>query len=82
MENNRERARCCGAGGGVRAAFPDLANSIAYKRILEAKNTGAEIIVSCCPFCELSFKLINKEKNLGLQIKNITELVVESSRTI
>ena len=25
MERNREEARCCGAGGGVKTAFPDLA---------------------------------------------------------
>ena len=55
MERIREYAWCCGAGGGVREAYPDFANWTATERIEEAKSTGAEAIVSACPWCERNF---------------------------
>ena len=35
MENNRENSKCCGAGGGVKSAFPEIAKSIAKSRVKE-----------------------------------------------
>ncbi len=52
MEWNRELAACCGSGGGVRSAFPELAREIARKRADMAREVGAEAIVTCCPWCE------------------------------
>jgi len=47
MERNRENARCCGAGGGVRSAFPDLSAEIAKSRVEDAKDTGAKTLLTC-----------------------------------
>ncbi len=51
MKRNRENAWCCGAGGGVKSQFPDLAEDIAKERIIEALESGAEILTTSCPFC-------------------------------
>jgi len=51
MERNRNEQRCCGAGGGVKAGLPDLALGVAQDRIADAKATGAEVLISACPFC-------------------------------
>lgn len=51
MESNRENSRCCGAGGGVRFAFPDLSGEIARMRLDDAVKTGSRQLVTCCPFC-------------------------------
>jgi Fe-S oxidoreductase len=51
MVRNQECGYCCGAGGGVAAANPELAAWIAGERLREARSTGAEGLVSCCPFC-------------------------------
>jgi Fe-S oxidoreductase len=56
MTRNEENAFCCGGGGGVSAAFPDFALWTAKERVGEAKSTGAEAIVSSCPFCQSSFE--------------------------
>lgn len=56
MDDNRENSRCCGAGGGVRSAFPDLSLEIASMRLDDAKSTGAKSLVTCCPFCILNLK--------------------------
>ncbi len=51
MRTIKENTKCCGAGGGVKKAFPELALEIAKSRIEEAEETGAEYLVSICPFC-------------------------------
>ena len=43
MERIREYAWCCGAGGGVKEAYPEFSNWTATERIEEAKSTGAEL---------------------------------------
>ncbi|MEE9152068.1 MAG: (Fe-S)-binding protein [Thermoplasmata archaeon] len=73
MENHGYDSNCCGAGGGVRAAFPELSLEIGKKRIEEAKATGAEILVSSCPFCEEQFKTIG-----GMKIMDIIDAVWEA----
>jgi heterodisulfide reductase subunit D len=73
MVRNRHNAWCCGSGGGVRSAFKDLSSFAAQERIKEAKATGAEAIVSACPFCLSQFKTAIKNKEL--QAFDIVELV-------
>nr|HDO80286.1 (Fe-S)-binding protein [Candidatus Bathyarchaeota archaeon] len=51
MYRIKEDAWCCGSGGGVKAQYPDLALWTALERIKEAEATGAEAIVTSCPFC-------------------------------
>ena len=55
MERIKEYAWCCGAGGGVKEAYPEFSAWTATERIEEAKSTGAEAIVSACPWCERNF---------------------------
>lgn len=52
MEHCREDSLCCGAGGGVKSAFPDMAESIASRRMEEARDSGAELVITPCPFCK------------------------------
>jgi Fe-S oxidoreductase len=52
MERIREYSWCCGSGGGVREAYPDYSRWIAIERITEARATGAEALVTACPWCE------------------------------
>ncbi|MBU0969854.1 MAG: (Fe-S)-binding protein [Proteobacteria bacterium] len=51
MPRNRAYSRCCGAGGGLKAGFPDIQGRMAQRRIKEAEDTGATELASCCPFC-------------------------------
>jgi Fe-S oxidoreductase len=75
MERIREYAWCCGAGGGVLEAYPDFALSTAAERIDEAATTGAEAIVSACPWCERSFlDAVNGAGN-KLKVFDVVELV-------
>jgi heterodisulfide reductase subunit D len=73
MARNRYNAWCCGSGGGVRSAFKDLSSFAAKQRIEEAKETTAEAIVSCCPFCLNQFK--DKIDNNRIKVIDVSELV-------
>ena len=76
MTRNAENGFCCGGGGGVPAAFPDFALWTASERLREAKATGAEAIVSCCPWCQSNFlNAIDLKKN-DMHYYDLTELVV------
>ena len=78
MERIREYAWCCGAGGGVREAYPDFSSWTAKERIEEAKSTGAQAIVSACPWCERNF--IDAVNTMGDRMKvfDIIELVQQA----
>ncbi|GAG68375.1 unnamed protein product [marine sediment metagenome] len=58
---------------GIRPAFNELSAFAAKERIEEAKETTAEAIVSCCPFCLNQFK--NNIKNNEIQALDLSELV-------
>jgi len=69
MKSIKEHAKCCGAGGGVKKAFPELALDIAKTIIEEVQETEADTIVSICPFCEKN--LSDGIKATGLNIKTV-----------
>jgi heterodisulfide reductase subunit D len=73
MVRTRQNAWCCGSGGGVRSAFKDLSEFAAVNRINEAKSTGAEAIISACPFCSNQFKS-NISAN-EINVLDIAELI-------
>ncbi|MDO5846316.1 MAG: fumarate reductase (CoM/CoB) subunit TfrB [Methanocorpusculum sp.] len=65
-------ARCCGAGGGVKSGQPEEAAKIGAARAEMVKQTGAEYIVTVCPFCEFHLHQVT-----GLPVKNIATLMME-----
>jgi heterodisulfide reductase subunit D len=75
MPRNREYAWCCGAGGGVRAAYPEITIFASTDRIEEAENTGAEALTSACPFCWRGLHDSIEKNNSKLQLYDIIELV-------
>jgi Fe-S oxidoreductase len=68
MQDSGYDSNCCGAGGGVRAAFPELSEEIGKKRMREAQDTKADILVSSCPFCEAQFESIG-----GMEVMDIVD---------
>jgi Fe-S oxidoreductase len=51
MHRIREYAYCCGGGGGVPDVHPDVARSAALQRVDEARDVGAETLVTACQHC-------------------------------
>jgi heterodisulfide reductase subunit D len=78
MQRNREYSRCCGAGGGLKAGYPDIQNKMAQRRVREAEETGAEYLVSCCPFCFQGLNVGVNAVESQLMMKDMSSLVAES----
>ncbi len=76
---NRLLAKCCGSGGGVKGFDNPLSQDIAYQRVLQALEVGAEMIVSACPSCKSNLTQgaarARKEKKGKIKVKDITEVV-------
>lgn len=78
MKRNRSGALCCGAGGGVKSAFPELALSIARERLAQAKETGAQLLLSACPFCERNLSDAGANTpSLQIQVKDVASFFKE-----
>jgi heterodisulfide reductase subunit D len=60
MERNRRWAWCCGGGGGVPEADPELAQWCAGDRMNEAQASGAEILLTSSALCGRSFAGIHQ----------------------
>jgi len=79
MERIREYAWCCGAGGGVLEAFPDFAAWTAVERLEEAAATGAEALVTACPWCERVFRDAAAESDMELPVYDLVDLALISA---
>ena len=78
MTRIKEYAWCCGAGGGVIESNPDFAKWTAQERIDEAVSTGAEALVTACPWCEKIFNEAIKESGSSLKVYDYVELLEKS----
>ena len=78
IKTNREGAMCCGAGGGVRKGFPELSLEMAKNRVKEAEDTGAQYLVSTCPFCYRNLSDAINALNSDLKMVDLVELFLES----
>ncbi|MBC8273757.1 MAG: (Fe-S)-binding protein [Chloroflexi bacterium] len=78
MERSRHYSWCCGAGGGVKEAYPDFAMWTATERIEEAKATGAEALVTACPWCERNFRDALQESGDRFRVYDVVELLQEA----
>ncbi|MHA1310832.1 MAG: (Fe-S)-binding protein [Candidatus Helarchaeota archaeon] len=74
MKRSRENALCCGAGGGVKKAFPELALEMANNRIYEAKEMEIDVLVSTCPFCHRNLNDSIDHLGINLKMIDLTEL--------
>jgi Fe-S oxidoreductase len=78
MERTKEYAWCCGAGGGVKEAYPEFALSTADERIEEAMATGAEALVTSCSWCERNFRDALERSGANIKLYDTVELLIEA----
>jgi len=79
MKHNRNDTLCCGAGGAVTAFDNDLSQRRAWRVIDEARETGAETMVTMCPTCTYTFANVCSKAEPGKGINNhhYLELIFE-----
>ena len=61
--NYKDKFLCCGAGGGVRGAFKELSLDYTREKLENISDSGAEVIITACPFCHLQLDLGQLEVN-------------------
>jgi Fe-S oxidoreductase len=75
MERNRRWSWCCGGGGGVPEADPELAQWSAQDRMSEAKRSGAELVLTSSALCQRSFADL---KETSLPVQDLLEFVAQA----
>jgi L-lactate dehydrogenase complex protein LldG len=56
MEHHHQESLCCGAGGGVRAFYPKFSRDIARRRVKEAEEVKADVLLTDCLSCKHNLK--------------------------
>jgi heterodisulfide reductase subunit D len=78
MERIKSWSYCCGAGGGVIDSNPDYARWTADKRLDEAQFTGADALVTACPWCVRNFSDALSTNGRKIEVLDVIELVGRS----
>ena len=92
MKHNKDMAWCCGAGGGVKALYGDIAAEVGRDRISETRacmvriredrlkealETSAEVLVSSCVFCKNNLFQVANEDNSPIKVIDISQLLLD-----
>lgn len=81
MKNSRELSRCCGGGAGVKTAYPEISQKVALKRVEEAEQTGAQAIVTSCPFCVQTLRAAIQTGGSQLEVLSLDVLLDRAVKT-
>ena len=69
---------CCGMGGGLKLAKPDIQKKMSAARIRQAEETGAEAVVTPCQTCLMGLTIGTEAISSGLKVYHINEMLVRS----
>ncbi len=80
MTKSRDQSECCGGGGGGNWLDIPAGERIAERRVTQAAETGADILVVACPFCLAMFEDAVKAKGYEgkIEVKQVIELVKQA----
>ncbi len=79
MAESRDDSLCCGGGGGRIWMDTPKSERFADLRLEQAKQAGAEVLVTSCPYCITNFEesRLALDSDQALQIRDITEIIQE-----
>jgi Fe-S oxidoreductase len=82
MASSGRDSFCCGGGGGRMLAEESSGSRINELRVRMARETGAPLLVSNCPFCLTMFEDAIKNDGLegGLAVRDLAEIVAARIR--
>jgi len=75
MADNRELSLCCGGGGDAEMADPELTAAVGKRRITQAQETGAAIVVSACQQCTRTLGEAARKNKIRIKAMDINEVV-------
>ena len=71
----KQKMLCCGAGGGLKAAFGDVAKKFTETNLENMKESGAQYIIDVCPFCHLQFDGVQKDLGYAIPVLHLSQLL-------
>ncbi len=74
----RENTWCCGTGSTFRYIYGDLAAEFSAQRVKRAEESGADLLVSSCPECQIGLTIGIKRLGSPLEFNDLTRLVLQS----
>jgi Fe-S oxidoreductase len=79
MADSMENSLCCGGGGGRIWMETPKGERFSDLRLEQALGVGAEVLVTCCPYCITHFEesRLTLENGEDTEIKDITEIIQE-----
>jgi len=85
MTHNQKTSRCCGGGGGILTWDPELALRMSVRRMKEARETGAEMLITACPTCEQNLKQGSKAESEEsgkppIPVRHVLDLLIRASK--
>ena len=67
--------KCCGMAGSFSVYYYDLAKEIADRKIAAIKETGADIVATGCPGCEIQLIDGVIRNKLPVKVRHLTDLI-------
>ena len=75
MQQSREHALCCGGGGNLETFDPDLVQEVAARRVAQAAEVSATVLVSACPQCVRTLSKAARNQKLRIRVMDLTQFV-------
>jgi Fe-S oxidoreductase len=75
MQQSREHALCCGGGGNLETFDPDLVQEVAARRVAQAAEVNATVLVSACPQCVRTLSKAARNQKLRMRVMDLTQFV-------
>ena len=85
MEHNANNSICCGTSAWTNCG--SYSKKIREERLLEARATGAEVLVTACPKCEIHFKCAMVDKgaekgpDIEMEVMDLVNVVADAMET-
>ncbi len=79
LKAEREDSQCCGAGGGFKSAFNDMAEEVAAERVKQFVEAGAEVIATSCPFCQVNLNAGAKRAGLDIKTMDVVQIALQAA---
>lgn len=80
MSLNRNRSRCCGAGGGLWSYNNSVASASAVQKLVtDVAPLQVSGLVTACPTCHINLRNASMRKPMGIKIYDVVEVVEAAS---
>jgi heterodisulfide reductase subunit D len=75
MDATRQDALCCGGGGDVQIVDEHVTATVADRRLSQAQQTDARVILSACQQCKRTLMAASRRNKARVRVMDLAELV-------